>query len=87
MREAELLKALAQAPGGVQVNITSTGVCVSTRYTPLIRGRGITIMEAASNCAQKFIEAVEKNHDFGYRNSKVLKALDDYDRHSWMLQL
>jgi len=48
----ELLDALAKGPGGVQINMTETGVTVSTRYHPSVTGRGRTVREAAIKVAR-----------------------------------
>ncbi len=52
MYEVQLLKALSQCKGGVQVNMSRSGATVTTRYTPLVKGQGKSLLEAAGNCAQ-----------------------------------
>ena len=87
MRETELLTALAQAPGGVQVNISRTKVRVSTRYTPSVHAEGETLFQAAFACAKKVFERVEKYPSFRQYCPDVIEALEAYDRHTEILQL
>jgi hypothetical protein len=86
MREIELLNALKQADGGVQVNLTRKGVTVSTRYTPLVKGKGDTLFDAALECARKVAKAVEEHPLWRKDCADVLKALDEYDQHSRFMQ-
>lgn len=81
MRTNELLEALAQARGGVQINVCRTGVTVATRYTPLTKGRGANIFAAARACASNLRSRVRPGNC-----PEVLRALDAYDRHTGVLQ-
>jgi len=74
MREAELLAALGQADGGVQVNVSRKGITVATRYTPLVKYTAPRLMLAA------FEVAVAVQHDRRCPPA-VLKALEAYDKH------
>jgi hypothetical protein len=87
MRTNELLEALAQAKGGVQVNISRSGALVSTRYTPLVKGRGANVFAAACACAGNLRSRIHSHPGFADYCRDVLKALDAYDRHSRALQL
>jgi hypothetical protein len=84
MREAELLNALAQAPGGISIDICPDGRCtVSTYYEPHVLGTGKNLMRAAYECAQCLLT---------YSDAKtlipdVLLALAAYDKHSERLSL
>jgi len=86
MREIELLDALKQENGGVQVNLTRKGVTVSTRYTPLVKGQGDTLFKAAFECAQKVLNAVKEQPDWRKDCADVLKALAEYDHHTQILR-
>lgn len=80
MSEIELLTALSKADGGVQVNISASGVRVSTRYTPLVSCKGKTIFEAARDAAIRVRESVKAVPSWKDGCRKVLDALDEYDR-------
>lgn len=86
-REIELLNALAKAKGGVQVNISQSRVVVTTRYTPLVRGRGDSLLTASIDAAQQVLRAVEDCPEWKDRCPDVLAALDDYDRGSAALRV
>jgi len=85
MLEIELLTALAQANGGVQINISRNSVTVSTRYTPLIRGTGKTVFQAARECTKQLLAALKKHPTHRKYCPDVLKALDKYDKQSGYL--
>lgn len=51
----ELLDALALGPSGVQINVTEKLISVTTRYTPLVRGNGTTLVEATTATVQKVV--------------------------------
>ncbi|MHB8107896.1 MAG: hypothetical protein ACYDH4_10810 [Candidatus Cryosericum sp.] len=78
---------MAQARGGVQVNVTPSGVTVSTRYTPLVKGRGTTVFKAAFDCAQNLYAALERHPLQCKLCPDVLKALNEYDIHTENLLL
>jgi hypothetical protein len=82
MRTNELLEALAQAKGGVQINVSRSGATVSTRYTPLTKGRGANVFAAARACASNLRSRVHPGDC-----PDVLRALDAYDRHTRVLQV
>lgn len=56
----ELLDALALGPTGVQINATKKMISVSTRYTPLVRGNGTTLIEATMATVQKVVSHYKK---------------------------
>lgn len=89
MREAELLNALGQNHGGVQVNIERGKVIVATRYAnpPHVKVEADTLFEAAFKCAQKVLETVRKYPSFRQFCPKVIDALEAYDNHSGAMQL
>lgn len=89
MREAELLHALGQNHGGVQVNIERGKVVVKTRYPnpPHVKVEADTLFDAAFQCARKVLEMVDKYPSFRQFCPKVLEALEAYDERSEMLQL
>lgn len=84
MRTNELLEALAQADGGVQINVSRSGATVSTRYTPLVKGHGANVFAAARACASNLRGRIGS---FPNACPEVLKALDAYDHHSRVLQV
>jgi len=51
----ELLDALALGPSGVQINVTAKLISVTTRYTPLVRGNGTTLIKATTDAVQKVL--------------------------------
>jgi hypothetical protein len=87
MRAAELLEALAQAEGGVQINLSRHGATVATRYTPLVKGRGASLFAAAWACATNLRAHIDRLPCSAMDCPDVLKALDAYDEHSRMLQV
>lgn len=80
MREQELLNALAQGPGGVQVNISDKGCTVSTRYNPSVAHRGTDIQHAALLVAEELLRRKWCPH-------AVRVALQVYDEHTTRLRV
>jgi hypothetical protein len=87
MRTNELVEALAQAEGGVQINVSRSGATVSTRYTPLVKGRGANVYAAARSCASNLLGHIGSHPDHAEYCPDVLKALDAYDKHTRFLQV
>jgi hypothetical protein len=50
---------LSQENGGIQINLSKSGVKVSTRDTPGIVGVGIDIDEAVYNCWEKLLIRID----------------------------
>jgi hypothetical protein len=88
MREAELLNALAQAQGGIRVDIRANGhYMVSTCYKPSVKGVGKNLMNAARDCAIWLLDIVKDHPEYKESIPNVLAALDAYDNHSRMLSI
>ena len=80
MRTEELLKALAQGPGGIQINITAKGYTVSTLYRPSRTARSTKSIHAAAwNIAQSLWNRGCP--------AEVQKALEAYEQHTKALQV
>lgn len=88
MREAELLNALAQAPGGIHVDVRSSGRCmVATYYDPCVKGIGKNLMDASLDCAHWLLDVVKDHPEYKDSIPDVLVALANYDKHSDRLSL
>ena len=80
MREA-LLKVLAKAKPGIQINMYTNGVCtVETLYYPHVKGVGKSLGAAAQDCACWLLDVIKDYPSYREPLKEVLEAFDMYDR-------
>lgn len=89
MREAELLNALSQTQGGIQVLVERGRVRIKTCYAnpPHVTAEADSIFDAAFECASQVRQALNKYPSFRQFHPKLLEALEAYDIHSDFLSL
>jgi hypothetical protein len=71
----QILHALAQHKYGIQINMTKRDVIVATRYTPLVKGVGRTVKDAAQDCVWWLLDVLEDYPERREQIPDVLKAL------------
>lgn len=89
MREAELLNALSQTQGGIEVTIERGVTRVKTCYAnpPHVTTEADNLFDAAFECARQVREALDKYPSFQQFHPKLMEALEAYDNHSELLSL
>ena len=88
MREAELIEALGKGKGGIQINVSKSGIMVTVKYVPYTKIRVKTnLMDALLKVAERVYNWHKVIMPYHNRDEKLFQALVDYNNHSSMLQI
>ena len=74
MRTNELLLALAQGHGGIDIHLDKRRATVATNYQPFVKGVGTTLFDAAHDCAQWIYKVIEDKPEYRVKIQDVLDA-------------